>query len=104
MTLRPQSRTSTRTLMTLRPGRDATMRGAILCGSLVLLLASCSWLPRAGPSGSEVEAQAATGDQGSFDIVKVDDAVTRVLRARGQPGFPELLKKSAPPPQYKIAV
>src|ERR1051325_3481252 len=104
MTLRPQSRTSTRTLMTLRPGRDATMRGAILCGGLVLLLASCSWLPRAGPSGSEVEAQVATGDKVSFDIVKVDDAVIKVLRAQGEPGFPERFKKYAPPPEYKIAV
>jgi len=81
------------------------MRGAILCGGLaLLLLAGCSWLPRAGPSGSEVEAQAATGDQVSFDIVKVDDAVIKVLRAQGEPGFPERFKKYAPPPEYKIAV
>jgi polysaccharide export outer membrane protein len=81
------------------------MRGAILCGGLVLLLlAGCSWLPRAGPSGSEVEAQAATGDRVSFDIVKVDDAVIKVLRAQGEPSFPERFKKYAPPPEYKIAV
>src|ERR1051325_3250821 len=81
------------------------MRGAILCGGLaLLLLAGCSWLPRAGPSGSEVEAQAATGDQVSFDIVKVDDAVIKVLGAQGEPGFPERFKKYAPPPEYKIAV
>src|ERR1041384_1642018 len=81
------------------------MRGAILCGGLaLLLLAGCSWLPRAGPSGSEVEAQAATGDQVSFDIVKVDDAVIKVLRAQGEPGFPERFKKYAPPPEYAVAV
>src|SRR5947209_12426226 len=46
------------------PGHHATMRRAILCAGLaLLLLAGCSWLPGAGPSGSEVEAQAATGDQ-----------------------------------------
>src|SRR5438067_5355560 len=81
------------------------MRRAILCAGLaLLLLASCSSLPRAGPSGPEVEAQAATGDKVSFDIVKVDDAVIKVLRAQGEPGFPERFKKYAPPPAYKIAV
>ena len=63
------------------------MRRAILCAWLALLpLAGCSWLPRAGPSGSEVEAQAATGDQVSFDLVKVDDAVIKVLRTQGEIG------------------
>jgi polysaccharide export outer membrane protein len=71
---------------------------------VALLLAGCSWLPRAGPSGAEVEAQAATGDTVSFDIVKVDDAVIKVLRAKGEPGFPERFKKYAPPPAFKIAV
>src|SRR5204862_8362880 len=81
------------------------MRRAILCAGLaLLLLASCSWLPRAGPSGSEVEAQAATGDQVSFDLVKVDDAVIKVLRTQGEPGFPERFKKYTPPTGYKIAV
>jgi polysaccharide biosynthesis/export protein len=81
------------------------MRRAILCAGLaLLLLAGCSWLPRAGPSGSEIEAQAATGDQVSFDLVKVDDAVIKVLRAQGEPGFPERFKKYTPPPEYKIAV
>ena len=81
------------------------MRRAILCAWLALLpLAGCSWLPRAGPSGSEIEAQAATGDQVSFDLVKVDDAVIKVLRAQGEPGFPERFKKYAPPTEYKIAV
>ncbi len=81
------------------------MRRAILCAGLaLLLLAGCSWLPRAGPSGSEVEAQAATGDQVSFDLVKVDDAVIKVLRTQGEPGFPERFKKYTPPTGYKIAV
>src|ERR1041384_620079 len=78
---------------------DADPRLRRLAGGLLavwlalLLLAGCSWLPRAGPTGSEVEAQAATGDQVSFDIVKVDDAVIKVLRAQGEPGFPERFKK-----------
>jgi polysaccharide export outer membrane protein len=81
------------------------MRRAILCGWLVaLLLAGCSWLPRAGPTGREVAAQAATGDKVSFDLVKVDDAVIKVLRAQGEPGFPERFKKYIPPPAFKIAV
>ena len=81
------------------------MRGAILCiWAAALLLADCSWLPRAGPTGSEVEAQAATGDRVSFDLVKIDDAVIKVLHAQGEPGFPERFKKYMPPPAYKIAV
>ena len=81
------------------------MRGGISCiWAAALLLASCSWLPRAGPTGGEVEAQAATGDRISFDIVKIDDAVIKVLHAQGEPGFPERFKKYAPPPAYKIAV
>ena len=81
------------------------MRRGVFCAwGVALLLAGCSWLPRAGPSGAEVEAQAATGDMVSFDIVKVDDAVIKVLHAKGEPGFPERFKKYAPPPVFKIAV
>ena len=86
-------------------GHHATMRRGVFCAwGVALLLAGCSWLPHAGPSGAEIEAQAATGDTVSFDIVKFDDAVIKVLRAKGEPGFPERFKKYAPPPAYKIAV
>jgi len=81
------------------------MRRAALCACLAMLqLAGCSWLPSAGPTGSEVEAQAATGDRISFDLVKIDDAVIKVLHAQGEPGFADRFKQYAPPPAYKIAV
>src|SRR5207237_10483931 len=68
------------------------------------LYAGCVWLAGAGTRGAEVEAQAATGDQVSCALVKVDDAVIKVLRAQGEPGFSERFKKYAPPTGYKIAV
>ena len=76
----------------------------ILCCCLVmLLLTGCSWLS-AGPTGGEVIAQASEGDKIAFDIVKVDDAVVDVLRARGEPAFHERFKKYTPPPDIKIGV
>ena len=68
------------------------MRGVIPCAwAVALLLAGCSWLPRAGPTGSEVEAQAATGDRVSFDLVKIDDAVIDGAPHRGVDRFDDRL-------------
>ena len=83
----------------------AIMKRAVLCGWLpALLLAGCSLLPSAGPSGEEVIAQANPGDRIAFDVVKIDDAVMTVLRARREPPFHERFKKYIPPPEVKIAV
>ena len=80
------------------------MRQVILCGGLTaLLLAGCSWMG-GGPSGSEVIAQANSGDKIAFDVVKVDDSVVNVLRTQGEPAFHERFKKYIPPPDVKIAV
>jgi polysaccharide export outer membrane protein len=81
------------------------MKRAVLCGWLpALLLAGCSLFPSAGPSGREVIAQANPGDHIAFDVVKIDDAVMTVLRARREPPFHERFKKYIPPPEVKIAV
>src|SRR5437868_9630270 len=83
----------------------AIMRRAVFCGWLMaLLLAGCSWLPSAGPSGREVIAQANPGDHIAFDVVKIDDAVVKVLQAQREPPFHERFKKYIPPPEVKIAV
>ena len=83
----------------------AIMKRAVLCGWLpALLLAGCSLFPSAGPSGREVIAQANPGDHIAFDVVKIDDAVMTVLRARREPPFHERFKKYIPPPEVKIAV
>src|SRR5437868_11247686 len=76
----------------------AIMKRAVLCGWLMaLLLAGCSWLPSAGPSGREVARQANPGNRIAFDVVKVDDAVVKVLHAHRAPPFHERFKKYIPP-------
>lgn len=81
------------------------MRRIILCvGLTASLLAGCSWLPRAGPNGGEVVAQANAEGKISFDIVKINEPVVKALRAQGEPAFPEDFKKYTPPPAIKIAV
>jgi polysaccharide export outer membrane protein len=82
------------------------MNRVILCGWLItLLLGGCSLAPSDGPSsGKEVIAQANEGDKIAFDVVKVDDAVVKVLQAQGEPAFHERFKKYTPPPDIKIAV
>jgi len=77
------------------------MRIILYSALTALLLTSCSG---AGPSGSEVVGQANAGGKVSFDIVKIDDAVVKVLQAQSAPAFPERFKKYTPPPDIKIAV
>src|SRR5437870_5127940 len=86
-------------------GAIAIMKRAVLCGWLLALsLAGCSLLPSAGPSGKEVIAQARPGDNVAFDVVKIDDAVVSVVRARREPPLQERFKKYTPPPEVKIEV
>jgi polysaccharide biosynthesis/export protein len=81
------------------------MKRAVLCGWLpALLLAGCSWFPGMGPSGAEVVAQANPGDTIAFDVVKIDDAVVKVVRSQREPPFHERFKKYIPPPEMKIEV
>src|SRR5437588_11306117 len=85
-------------------GHHATMKQFILCGGIItLLLAGCSWFGGA-PTGRDVIAQASDGDKIAFDVVKIDDAVVKVLRAKGEPAFHERFNKYTPPPDIKIAV
>ena len=71
------------------------MKQVILYGWLVaLLLGGCSLASSDGPSsGKEIVAQANEGDKIAFDVVKLDDAVVKVLRAQGEPAFHERFKK-----------
>src|ERR1700687_3977812 len=81
------------------------MKRAVLCGWVVLLsVVGCSWFPSAGPSGNEVIAQAGPNDNIAFDVVKIDDAVVSVLRARREAPLQERFKKYTPSPDVKIAV
>jgi hypothetical protein len=81
------------------------MKRVVLWGWLLaLLLAGCSWLPSAGPSGKEVIAQAGPNDNIAFDVVKIDDAVVSVLRARPEVPLQKRFKQYASSPDLKIAV
>jgi polysaccharide export outer membrane protein len=82
------------------------MKQVILCGWMVaLLLGGCSMASSDGPSsGREIVSQASEGDKIAFDVVKLDDAVVKVLRAQGELAFHERFKKYTPPPDIKIEV
>jgi polysaccharide biosynthesis/export protein len=82
------------------------MKQVILYGWLVaLLLGGCSLASSDGPSsGKAIVAQANEGDKIAFDVVELDDAVVKVLRAQGEPAFRERFKKYTPPPDIKIEV
>jgi hypothetical protein len=80
------------------------MKRVILCCCLAMpLLSGCSWVS-AGPAGGEVIAQASDGDKIAFDVVKVDDAVVDVLRARGEPAFHERFRNTRRRLAIKIGV
>ncbi len=81
------------------------MKRVVLWGWLLaLLLAGCSWLPSAGPSGKEVITQAGPSDNIAFDVVKIDDAVVSAVRAQPEVPLQERFKKYIPAPDIKIAV
>src|SRR5437762_13423579 len=82
------------------------MKQLILRGWLIaLLLGGCSMASGDGPpSGREIVSQANEGDKIAFDVVKLDDAVVKVLRAQGELAFHERFKKYTPPPDIKIEV
>lgn len=80
------------------------MNLAFLFASLIALLSGCSWLPRAGPSASDVVEQGQVEGEILFDIVDVDDRVVSTLLGRPKESFTRRFKRAAEPPELKIAV
>ena len=66
-------------------------------------IGGCSWLPRAGPSTSDVLEQSQTGGEIAFDVVQVDDRVVDTLRAQPKESFAVRFQNDAPPSEIKIA-
>ncbi|HEV8678387.1 MAG TPA: polysaccharide biosynthesis/export family protein [Stellaceae bacterium] len=73
---------------------------ALRAGLLALALAACS----GEPLREDVIAQAQSGGQVAFDVVKIDDAVLKTVLAQPQPAFHEQFRKYLPPPDLKVAV
>jgi polysaccharide export outer membrane protein len=71
---------------------------------VILALAGCSWIPRAGPSTSDVLEQGQAGGEFLFDVVQVDDRVVDTLRAQPKESFALRFKENAQPPEVKIAI
>src|ERR1700730_285827 len=81
------------------------MKPAVLLACLVTVsVGGCSWIPRAGPSASEVVEQGRAGGEILFDVVEVDDRVVSTLLAQPKESFQVRFKKHAQPPDVKIAV
>jgi len=77
--------------------------GSLLC-LVALSVGGCSWIPRAGPSTSDVLEQGQAGGEILFDIVQVDDRVVNALLAQPKERFALRFKKDAEPPEVKIAI
>jgi polysaccharide export outer membrane protein len=71
---------------------------------MALSVGGCSWIPRAGPSTSDVLEQGQAGGEILFDVVPVDDRVVNTLIARPKEKFALRFKKDAQPPEVKIAI
>jgi polysaccharide export outer membrane protein len=69
-----------------------------------LWLGGCSWVPRAGPSTSEVLDQDQTGGVILFDVVDVDDRVVSTLLSQPKESFARRFKTAGQPPELKIAI
>ncbi len=71
---------------------------------IALSVGGCSWIPRAGPSTSDVLEQGRAGGEILFDVVPVDDRVVNALIAQPKERFALRFKKDAQPPEVKIAI
>jgi polysaccharide export outer membrane protein len=75
----------------------------LLC-LMALSVGGCSWIPRAGPSTSDVLEQGQAGGEILFDVVPVDDRVVNILIAQPKERFALHFKKDVQPPEVKIAI
>ena len=81
------------------------MKPAVFLFCLIaLLVGGCSWIPRAGPSTSDVLEQGQAGGEILFDVVPVDDRVVNTLIAQPKERFALRFKKDVQPPEVKIAI
>ncbi len=71
---------------------------------VTLAVAGCSWIPRAGPSTSDVLEQGQAGGEILFDVVQVDDRVVDTLLAQPKESFALRFKENGQPPEVKIAI
>jgi polysaccharide export outer membrane protein len=71
---------------------------------VILAVAGCSWIPRAGPSTSDVLEQGQAGGEILFDVVQVDERVVDTLLAQPKESFALRFKENAQPPEVKIAI
>src|SRR5947209_10376753 len=71
---------------------------------MALSIGGCSWIPRAGPSTSDVLEQGQAGGEVLFDVVPVDDRVVKTLIAQPKERFALRFKKDVQPPEVKIAI
>jgi polysaccharide export outer membrane protein len=71
---------------------------------MALTVGGCSWIPRAGPSTSDVLEQGQAGGEILFDVVPVDDRVVNTLIAQPKERFALRFKKDVQPPEVKIAI
>ena len=74
------------------------------CCLIALSVGGCSWIPRAGPSTSDVLEQGQAGGEILFDVVQVDDRVVNALIAQPKERFALRFQKDAQPPEVKIAI
>src|ERR1700732_1374732 len=71
---------------------------------MALSVGGCSWIPRAGPSTSDVLEQGQAGGEILFDVVQVDDRVVTALIAQPKERFALRFQKDAQAPEVKIAI
>jgi polysaccharide biosynthesis/export protein len=76
----------------------------LLACLLTMSHGGCSWIPRAGPSTSEVVEQGQVGGEILFDVVEVDDRIVSTLLAQPKERFARRFTRAAGPPELKIAI
>src|SRR5438105_10505486 len=86
-------------------GTPTPMKPAVFLFCLMALsVGGCSWIPRAGPSTSDVVEQGWAGGDILFDVVPVDDRVVNTLIAQPKERFALRFTKAVQPPEVKTAI
>src|ERR1700745_2635528 len=71
---------------------------------VILAVAGCSWIPRAGPSTSDVLEQGQAGGEIVFNVVQVEQRRVDTLLAQPKESFALLFSENAQPTEVKIAI
>src|SRR5438105_14335147 len=86
-------------------GTPRPMKPAVFLFCLMALsVGGCSWIPRAGPSTSDVLEQGRAGGGSLFDGVQVDARVVNTLIAHPQAWFALQCETEVQPPEGRIAI